>query len=79
MNSQGIVAEEKCARIWLALAGDASLWYESINPVDSDWSNLQNYFYQQFSKLGHTQEELFQTWRPFHFDEATDTIDSYVL
>ena len=34
--------------------------------------------HQQFSKLGHTQE-LFQRWRSFHFDEATDTTDSYVF
>ena len=33
---------------------------------------------RQFSKMGQTQE-LFQRWRSFQFDEATDTIDSYVL
>ena len=60
MNSQGIVEEEKCARFCLTLAEDSCLWYESITPVHTDWNQLQRLFPRKFSKLGQTQEELFQ-------------------
>ena len=35
-------------------------------------------FRQQYSKIGNTREQLFQTWRSFHFDENTETVDAYV-
>ena len=35
-------------------------------------------FRQQYSKIGNTREQLFHTWRSFHFDESTETIDSYI-
>ena len=35
-------------------------------------------FRQQYSKIGNTREQLFFTWRSFHFDENTETIDAYV-
>ena len=35
-------------------------------------------FNQQYSKIGRTREQLFHTWRFFHFDENTETIDAYV-
>ena len=79
MNYQGIGEEGKCARFHLTLAGDACLWYEFMTYVGTDWSKLQRLFCRQFFKLGQTQEELFQRWGSFHFDEASDTIDSYVL
>ena len=28
--------------------------------------------------MGNTREQLFHAWRLFHFDENTETIDSYV-
>ena len=78
MNSHGIVEGVKCVRFHLTLGCDSHLWYESITPVANDWNNLQRLFWRWFSKLGLTQE-LFQRWRSFQFDEATDTIPSYVL
>ena len=39
---------------------------------------LQNQFSQQYSKIGNTREQLFHTWRSFHFNEDTETPDSYV-
>ena len=39
---------------------------------------LQNMFRQQYSKIGNTREELFHVWQSFHFDENTETIDTYV-
>ena len=79
MNSQGIVEEEKCAWFCLTLVGDAHLWYDPIQLTYNDWLNLQKLFCWQFSKLGHTQEELLCRWRSFCFDETADIIDSYVL
>ena len=35
-------------------------------------------FRQQYSKIGNTQEQLFHVWRSFHFDENSETLDSYV-
>ena len=29
-------------------------------------------------KIGNTREQLFHTWRSFHFDENTETIDAYI-
>ena len=43
-----------------------------------DWIELQNQFRQQYSKKGNVREQLFHTWRSFHFDENTETLDSYV-
>ena len=79
MNSQGIVKEGKGAIFYLTLAGFANLKYASMTSVGMDWSKLQKCFQRQFPKWDQTQEELFQRWRPFDFDEATDTIDYYVL
>ena len=35
-------------------------------------------FRQQYSKIGNTREQLFHTWRSFHFDKNTETMDAYV-
>ena len=35
-------------------------------------------FRQQHSKIGNTREHLFHAWRSFHFNENTETIDTYV-
>ena len=63
----------------LTLIGEARLWYESLAPLDDDWPTLQSRFRWQYSKKGNTPKQLFHSWRPFRFDENTDTIDSYVL
>ena len=39
---------------------------------------LQDLF-RQHSKIGNTREQLFHTWRSFHFDENTKTVDAYVM
>ena len=39
---------------------------------------MQEHFRQQYSKCGNTREQYFHIWRSFQFDEATDTIDSYI-
>ena len=39
---------------------------------------VKNQFRQQYSKIGNTREYLFHAWRLFHFDENTETLDSYL-
>ena len=63
----------------LTLVGEARLWYESIRAINVDWIGLQNQFRQQYSKIGNTREQLFYAWRSFHFNENTETLDSYVM
>ena len=46
--------------------------------INIDWLGLQNQFRQQYSKIENTREQLFHVWRSFHFDENTETLDSYV-
>ena len=38
---------------------------------------LQNQLRQLYSKIGNTREQVFHAWRSFHFDENTETLDSY--
>ena len=51
---------------------------KSLGPINTDCTELQNSFRQQYSKISDTRELLFHTWRSFHFDENTDTIDAYI-
>ena len=68
----------KVQRFCLTQIGEARLWYKSLRPINAEWDDLQNMFRQQYSKIGNTTEQLFHTWRSFHFDENTETIDAYV-
>ena len=63
----------------MTLTGEARLWYESIRPIEMDWTALQECFRQQYSKFGSSREQYFHAWRLFQYDENTDTIDSYIL
>ena len=65
-------------RFCLTLVGEARLWYESIRPIALDGNALQNQFRQQYSKIGHTREQLFHAWRSSHFDENMESLDGYV-
>ena len=49
-----------------------------LRPLEIDWPTLQEHFRQQYSKFGSTREQYFHVWRSFHYDENTDTIDSYI-
>ena len=60
------------------LSGEATLWYQSLKPINIDWQGLQNLFRQQYSKKGNTREQLFHAWISFNFDDNTETIDTYV-
>ena len=62
----------------LTLLGEARLWYQSLEPINVDWPELQNLFRQRYSKVGNTREQVFHMWRSFTFDENAETIDAYV-
>ena len=49
-----------------------------LRPINIDWVGLQNNFRQQYSKIGNTREQLFHTWRSFHFNENAEAIDAYI-
>ena len=68
----------KVERFCLTLTSEAKLWYETLRPIEVDWTGLQECFRQQYLKFGNTREQLFHVWRSLHYDENTETIDTYV-
>ena len=78
MDTHEFLDQVKVQRFCLNLVEEARLWYESLRPINVNCEGLQNIFRQQYSKIGNTREQLFNAWRPFHFDENTETIDAYI-
>ena len=78
METHNFPEEAKVQRFCLTLTCEARLWYETLRPIEIDWMALQECFRQQYSKVGSTREQYFHVWRSFHYDENTDTIDSYI-
>ena len=78
METHNFPEAAKVQRFCLILTGEARLWYETLRPIEADWTGLQECFRQQLSQFGNTGEQLFHVWRSFHYDENTETIDSYV-
>ena len=78
MDTHGFQDHLKVQRFCLTLKGEARLWYKSLRPINVDWIGLQNILRQQYSKIGNTREQLFHTWRSFHFDENAEMLDIYV-
>ena len=69
----------KVQRFCLTLVGEARNWYATLEPVVMTWPELQTMFRCQYSKIGNTREQLFHTWRSFHYDENVETPDAYVI
>ena len=46
--------------------------------ITNDWQALQEQVRQQYSKIENTREQLFHTWRSFHYEENSETINAYV-
>ena len=78
MNVLNFLEGIRVNRFCLTLVGEATLLYESLQPLNVDWQGLENLFRHQYSKIGNTREQVFHAWRCFHFDENTGTIDTYV-
>ena len=69
----------KVQRFCLTLVSKARNWYATLEPLAMTWPELQNLFRQQYSKIGNMREQLFHTWRSFHYDENVETPDAYVI
>ena len=79
METHNFQEDTKVRRFSLTLTCEARLWYESIRPIEMDWTALQGRFWQQYSKFGSSREQYFHVWSLFQYDANTDTIDSYIL
>ena len=78
MGTPNFLEEAKVQRFCLTLTGEARLQYETLRPIEIDWMAIQECFRQQYSKFGSTREQYFHVWRSFHYDENSDSIDSYI-
>ena len=78
METHNFSEAVKVQRFCLSLIGEARLWYESLRPIALDGQGLQDQFRQQYSQSGNMREQLFHAWRSFHYDENTETLDTYV-
>ena len=78
MNTHDFPNNKKVRRFCLTLFGEARLWYETLGTQQFNWAGLQDHFRQQYAKFGKSREQYFHAWRSFHYDENTDTIDSYI-
>ena len=78
METHNFPDDTKVRRFYLTVTGEARLWYETLRPIEIDWTALQEHFRQQYLKFGSTREQYFHVWRSFHYDENTYTIDSYI-
>ena len=76
MFTHNFLNDVKVQRFCLTLTGEARLWYESLTPIANDWPALQENFRRQYSKIGNTREQLFHTWKSFHYDQNTETLDA---
>ena len=55
MNAHHFVEGVKVQRFCFTLLGEARLWYQSLEPINVDWQELQNLFRQHYSKIGNTR------------------------
>ena len=78
METHNFLDATKVQWFCLTISSEARLWYETLRPVEVDWTGLQEHLRQQYSKFGNTREQLFHMSRTFHYDENVETIDSYV-
>ena len=78
MNAHHFIDGVKVQNFCLTLLGEARLWYQSLEPINADWQELQNLFRQQYFKIGKIREQLFHSWRSFSFNENIESIDAYV-
>ena len=78
MTTHPFPNDQKVKRFCLTLLGEARLWHETLGAQQLDWAGLQDHFQWWYSKFCNTREQYFHAWRSFHYDENTDTIDSYI-
>ena len=73
METHNFPEDAKVQRFCLTLTGEARLWYETLKTYRN-----RLYGFTRDTKFGSTREQYFHVWRSFHYDENTDTIDSYI-
>ena len=66
----------RVSRFCLTLVGEVRLWCESFRP--SSLQQFRSSFRQQYTRIRNTRDQLFHAWRSFHFDENSETRDTYV-
>ena len=54
MNAHHFDDGAKVQRFCLTLLGEARLWFQSLEPINVDWPELQNLFRQRYAKVGKT-------------------------
>ena len=54
MNAHCFVNVVKVQRFCLTLLEEARLWFQSLEPINVNWPELQNLFRQRYSKVGNT-------------------------
>ena len=54
MNAHHLINGVKVQRFCFTLLGEARLWFQSLEPIDVNWPELQNLFRQTQSKVGNT-------------------------
>ena len=69
----------KLQRFCMTLVGEPRNWYATLEPLAMTWPELQNLFRRQYSKIGNTREQLFHTWRSFHYDQNVEMPDAYII
>ena len=58
---------------------EARNWYATLEQLVMTWSELQNMFRHQYSKIENTREQLFHAWRSFHYNENVENPDAYII
>ena len=48
METHNFPEEAKVQRFCLTPTGEATLWYETLRPIEVDWTGFQEHFWQQY-------------------------------
>ena len=59
METHNFPDDAKVQRFCLTLTGEAIFWYDTLRPIQIDWTALHEHFRQQYSKFGSTREQYF--------------------
>ena len=78
MITHNFSEDVKVQRFCLTLTGEARLWYEALTPIANNCLALQKKFKKQYSKIENAREQLFHAWSSFHYDENTETVNTYI-
>ena len=77
MDTRAFLEDVEVQRFCLTLVGEVRSWYESPRSIALNLNGLQIQFRQQYSKIRNTREELIHMARSSHFNENSETLDSF--